>query len=605
MPGPDFTFAVIADSHFHPPGTPAQAAWASDAVFNERNARVVAALRAARPDFVIHLGDVPHPVPGLQAHEEALDVAQRLYAELDVPFYVVPGNHDIGDKPHPASPAPHADPALSARFIERWGPLWQSFEHKGVQFVLLNTPVINTGLRAELEQQAWLVQELNRFRGQPWFAFLHYPPYLLRPDEPEHYDNIAEPGRAWLLRHLSEAQAVFCGHIHHFFWHTHGDSDFYTIPSTSFVRPGYSELSRIGPGDEFGRNNTDKLGWFYVHVRGSTHHCEPVRLPHLPATEALRPGQGPIPDCPLGVTLRHSWDTISDIPADGIDPFVKKQARNDLTLLALREAGIRHLRLPLGDLTEERTRQRLRGLHRRGYRFTFFAVAPLRAPQRELLQMYQDLIVSLELISPPERWSSPKNLPVPWRWAPVTRAAVRDDERFSHFPGLGFIDDGLPIPGRSVVRILSHTHPWDARSVGDVGIVELPRAGESTRCVDDARIAGRVAEALLTAVCRPAYPLFLDAFTDHDRGYYPRNGLIDRRGGPRPAHRVLCHLNRLLPRPAQATPAHTAAARVFHVQGLGQLWLPMGEAALPEGTELTTGAAAPAGPSAWPRLVRS
>ena len=38
------------------------------------------------------------------------------------------------------------------------------------------------------------------FRGVIWtrlFVFLHYPPFLLRPDEDEHYDNIAEPARGF------------------------------------------------------------------------------------------------------------------------------------------------------------------------------------------------------------------------------------------------------------------------------------------------------------------------------------------------------------------------------------------------------------------------
>ena len=32
-------------------------------------------------------------------------------------------------------------------------------------------------------------------------------------------------------------------------------TDLYIAPSTAFVRPGYAELARVGPGDEFGRND--------------------------------------------------------------------------------------------------------------------------------------------------------------------------------------------------------------------------------------------------------------------------------------------------------------------------------------------------------------
>ena len=32
--------------------------------------------------------------------------------------------------------------------------------------------------------------------------------------------------------------------------------------------------------------------------------------------------------------------------------------------------------------------------------------------------------------------------------------------------------------------------------------------------------------------------VFIDTFVDHDRGYYPRHGLLDRRSNPRLGHRV-------------------------------------------------------------------
>ena len=51
---------------------------------------------------------------------------------------------------------------------------------------------------------------------------------------------------------------------------------------------------------------------------------------------------------------------------------------------------------------------------------------------------------------------------------------------------------------------------------------------------------------MLTAHQAQRTRLFLEPFVDHDRGYFPRNGILDRRGSPRSAHRVWCHLQRLL-----------------------------------------------------------
>ena len=82
MRGAMVTFAVVADSHFHPPGVPTQAVWHSDRFFNDRNRVAAAMLARARPAFGVHLGDIPHPVPGLPEHAEALTVARETYAKI-------------------------------------------------------------------------------------------------------------------------------------------------------------------------------------------------------------------------------------------------------------------------------------------------------------------------------------------------------------------------------------------------------------------------------------------------------------------------------------------------------------------------------------------
>jgi hypothetical protein len=66
-------------------------------------------------------------------------------------------------------------------------------------------------------------------------------------------------------------------------------------------------------------------------------------------------------------------------------------------------------------------------------------------------------------------------------------------------------------------------------------LVELPRAGEATTFDDDAVVSTRVAETVVAAREYPDAAIFLDGFMDHDRGYYPRHGLIDRHHNPREA----------------------------------------------------------------------
>jgi predicted phosphodiesterase len=572
---PPFKVAVIADSHFHPPGIPVQAAWEADRRFNDRNRAVVDWVNHVDAAFVVHLGDIPHPVPGLQAHEDAMATAAEVYAGLTAPLHMVAGNHDIGDKPRPLSPVKPSNDALLERFVSRWGPLWRVVEHDGWRFVLVNTPLMNTGHAQEAVQWSWLDEVLQGVAKERVVVCLHYPPFLHQPREPEHYDNLAEPARSRLLARIEGVRAVFCGHVHHFFWHPLGPTDLYIAPSTAFVRPGYS---RIGPGDAFGRDDTDKLGAFVLHIDGDDLRVEHVRT-HYIAEGSLRPGQGPAPACALGVTLRHSWDEVHELPADGLEPFLRKRARDDTVLWSLFEAGVRELRLPISDARDPVTRSRIEALYDRGMRFVFFGTEA--GVEEPLAEAYEQIGGNTE-----RGWISA-----------VSRAELHDGERFSHFPAVGFASSA-PVPPNGIVRIAAEQWPADVPDVGVAGLVELPRAGESTRFEDDAHIACRVAEALMVAAS--GRRLFLDGYVDHDRGYFPRNGLVDRRGNPRAAQRVLVHLGRLLPGGVAWTTQHGEGVRRFQI-GSHTLCVPTGAQHLLAGIDLVSGCAVEAGTSPWPR----
>lgn len=559
-------FAVIADSHFHPAEGPTDAAWPSDALFNPRNVAAVAMVREAKPAFVIHLGDVPHPVPGLTTHLGALAMARDTYADLGVPLYVVPGNHDVGDKPHPWAPAPSVTEEKHTTFRAWWGAPWWVIERDGVRLIGIDTPILNSGIGLEAEQWQWLesVFPAPDERSLPTFVFLHYPPFLLTPDEPEHYDNLAEPGRARLLDLFARArvQAVFCGHVHHPFWNRHRDVDFYLLPSMAFVRPGYSELGRVGPGDEFGRNDADRLGFCIVHV-GEPGTASPGGQPghriewvHTATPNPIQPG-GPAPDCPLGLTLRHAWDAVLDIPADGLDPFRRKQARNDLALFASWELGAGVLRLPFEDLRRAGTRERLLALRHRGQRVVLYTAERLSPEDLDLVELHRESIVAVEFIVP-RAWLD-RPLPecaVP-RWvAAFGRHATEEGRYFSHFAPHGFLPgdpDLARVTGDGILfRIDPETDPaygvHAAREAGQklgkaiAALVLLPRGGEGVEFTDDDAITARVTAALLAARRHPDVRVILDTMMDHDRGYFPRHGLIDRRGNPRPAFRELVRL---------------------------------------------------------------
>lgn len=579
---PSVRFAVIADSHFHPPGVPEQAVWESDRHFNARNRAAIALVRCAEPAFTVHLGDVPHPVPGLAAHADALAVAHETYAALDAPLYVVPGNHDVGDKPHPWAPAPSVSVEKHAVFAAHWGAPWWVVERDGIVLLGVDTPVLNSGLALEAEQWAWLEDTLARLKGRRIFAFVHYPPYLLDAAEPEHYDNLAEPARGRLLELFVGAgvEALFCGHVHHPFWNRHvspsGALDIYLLPSTAFVRPGYAELARVGPGGEHGRDDGERLGFCLVHVDDEGHRVEWVRTGGAVEAPAIVRGLGPgeaRPRCPVGLTLRHSWDAVLDIPADGLDPFRRKQARNDLTLLATWELGATVLRLPLEDLRRPATRDRLLALAANGQQAILWTPEPLHAADVALIEAHQHAILAVELIVPRAWLDRPlPSLAVP-RWiAPLGSPPDAAKGRyFSHFTPHGFaVVPGTPgdadLPRATgdgvVVRVDPEVDAWEGIAAADglrrvgravMALVLLPRGGEAVSFTDDAAVTRRVALAALAARAHPEVTVVLDTFQDHDRGYFTRHGLYDRRGNPRPAARVLAALARLVPEGARPT----------------------------------------------------
>jgi len=75
----------------------------------------------------------------------------------------------------------------------------------------------------------------------------------------------------------------------------------------------------------------------------------------------------------------------------------------------------------------------------------------------------------------------------------------------------------------------------------------MPRQSEGAAFEDDHAIANVVAESVVSGHGLSNVNLFLDTLVHHDRGYYPRNGLIDRRYNPQPAFYILKHLNGALP----------------------------------------------------------
>ncbi len=621
-----FTFAVVADSHVTEAEAEAIGGYDADAVLLnvERCRYVVEEINRRAPDFVIHLGDITHPGPGTPAYKESAERFHRVFEELECPWHLVPGNHDIGEKAFPGDPLADQDAQLTvnddmiAEYERHFQSQYHAFEHEDCLFVVMNGMIVNSGLAAEDRQRRWLESLLADNHGRRIFVFSHYPPYLSHAGETGHYDATDEPGRSWLLglfaRHGVEAQ--FAGHVHNFFFNRHDGTSMYVLPSTSFLRHDYHELFRAAPGVKQGRHDTAKLGYGVVDVHETGHllhvirtfgrTCEAGRAPAAIPVHGLDPDQRGI-----GLDLRHPWCESAHIPTPwGLDSFRRKPIRNDYPLLALWEMGVSQLRVPLDDLADPDTGQRMAELAALGHRFTAFSYGLPVAGAREALVEYGHHLDCWEVIAPvlalPELLPGIAGLRGD---VPVLFNAFRPESgMFSCSHGLGADERGVV---ESLLALDGARHILDGvvfgidRKESPVKAIEAARgsvAGLGVKAVAHVRFsrhtppereedagfdANRVAESVTAAMCFDDVAVVLDNFTGIDRGYHFCGGLVDRLYNPqagahivRNLHRMLkagCQVNSLTQRPSITIMGLEGTARALLLPSPGMRDVPVPE----------------------------
>ncbi len=155
--------------------------------------RVISAVNAARPAFLIHCGDMT-PSGTDEQYRDFVEQARS----LRMPWHAVPGNHDVRS-------------GGAERFTRFTGKArYYSFVEKGYRFIGLDT---SSGA-VDPEQLAWLERELDQ--SGPKFVFMHIPLLDPRPGE-DHC--LLDSDQASTL-HESFRQhgvlAVFSGHVHMF-----------------------------------------------------------------------------------------------------------------------------------------------------------------------------------------------------------------------------------------------------------------------------------------------------------------------------------------------------------------------------------------------------
>lgn len=601
-----FSFVVVADTHVNETDDTSLSPFESTRKSNKRARYVFSEIAAMSPQpaFVVHLGDMVHPVPSLPGFDDAAACFKDIVGQVDVPVHLVPGNHDIGDKTIDWMPADLVCDKYIDKYHSTFGQDYYAFDSGGVHGIVLNALLFNSKLAGEERQQAWLDEQLAQTKGRV-FVFLHYPPFVYEPGERSSYENIDEPGRSWLLERLRRpgVEAVFAGHVHNFWYDVVGEAEMYLLPSTAFLRHDFTEFYRVAPGEEHGRGDTEKYGYFIVDVHEHGHVARLVRThgqmlgageqrERIRRTPPVHTKTSQYPG--FGVELRHAWSEVVQIPATGgIEEFGRKLARNDYQLMALWEMGMKTLKVPGQDLQDPVARARARLMSEVGHEFI---VTALSVPKEALVQQITssgvrvkaiELNISLEKCV---QRSAEIAMARERTGASVIFCKLRmaDDEKFDgkhfgHTINTGMRLDELDVMRSEVSRLVKDkvidgvTVRLDddvdlvdaarvldefAKDIGGVVLasVKLAMGNLSTLNADNFGTARKAAEALILSRSTTRVSFVFDTFMDVDRGYFPRNGFIDRRFNPRPAALAVAALVATLPAAGMARVVSADAA---------------------------------------------
>ena len=555
-----FTIAILTDTHIRAPGGDQSSPFPVNTRANARARYAVEVIRAEERAFTVHLGDVVHPLPQMTAYADAADEAHRILAPLAPNLHLVPGNHDIGDKPHDVSPAGPVNGTTRAAYRDAFGRDHWQVEHDGVAFIAMNSSLVNAGTDAEAVQRDWLERELMSRRDQRTFLFSHYPPFIASAGEAEHYDNFGEPGRSWLLDLAADTgvEAIFSGHVHHFFFNRYRDVKLYCLPATSFTRQDYAEMFSAPPATEFGRNDRGKFAVSFLDISDDGHR---LRVVGTGGSEWNGEGVVDLPNTQSGTStliphLRHDWATPRVLPYNGpMEEFSRKVVRNDYPLLRLLQHGISTIRVPASDFLDPIQAARLDDWISLMGQLVVFSTKP---PTGDLIQAVvarKHAVVAWEIVT--RNLDDVSNFTAVdgiTRWlGKITTSADNVDRRgaFAHSVTSGFLahqideavacatsnalqgvvlqlgyDEDLAVLDRSADHALG-------KGLDLVINIRLSHDDPSQSSFDARRIADRINTCQNWADESAHFHLQLDTFEDVDRGYSPRFGLVDRLGNPR------------------------------------------------------------------------
>lgn len=167
--------------------------------------RAIARLNAQipRPDLVVITGDLVD-----FGHAEEYAHLRRLLEPLEIPYLVIPGNHDEREALRSAFPEHSYLP--SSGFLH-----YSINDQYPLRIVGLDT-VVPGHSRGELceERLDWIRKTLAAEPQKPTLILMHHPPFMCGIEHMERIGLSGIEAFAEILKQNSQVQAVLCGHLH-------------------------------------------------------------------------------------------------------------------------------------------------------------------------------------------------------------------------------------------------------------------------------------------------------------------------------------------------------------------------------------------------------
>jgi 3',5'-cyclic AMP phosphodiesterase CpdA len=200
----NFQFAIVADrtGGHRPP------------VF----ADAVDKLNLLKPEFVLSIGDL---IEGYTHDEDEIslqwDELDSIVNKLQMPFFYVPGNHDISNA------------AMAGKWQQRLGPSYYHFVYRNVLFLCLNT---QDGSSRWIDdgQMRYFRKVLRENSDVHWtLVFMHQPMW---------FSESSENWQQFELLLEDRPYTVFAGHVHVYIKSVREDQRYYLLSTTGGAGKG-------------------------------------------------------------------------------------------------------------------------------------------------------------------------------------------------------------------------------------------------------------------------------------------------------------------------------------------------------------------------------